>query len=505
MLKFIDNFLNSITMYRLVLYGLFILAGISLVFGFLGILPFTVFQLGSLLVTLILVCYVSNVLLAKIFGAITNNESYPITALILFFILAPIINLTDVYVSIVAGILAMASKYLLAIHKKHIFNPAAVAVFILGLFGFGNGIWWVGSAVLLPFVLLIGFLVVRKIRKFTLLFSFLMPALITICLFNITHNVAIEQSLVQSFLSWPLIFFGTIMLTEPETTPPTKKLYTMYGALTGIFFGLQFHIGFLFSSPEFALVAGNVFSFLVSPKQKLFLHLKQKVMLAPNIYEFIFSKDSRFNFIPGQYLEWTLPGENMDTRGNRRYFSIASSPGEDDLRIGVKIVSDKSSSFKKEMLEMNPQSTIVASQLSGDFTLPTDKNKRMVFIAGGIGITPFRSILKNLLDQNERREIIMFYTCVSPDEFVYKDVFKKAEEELGIKTVYVVTDASKKSNWNGEVGYLNREMIEKYVLNYKERSYYISGPNVMVESYRDLLLSIGIKRSNIITDYFSGY
>ena len=149
-------------MYRLVLYGLMVLSAIAILFGFLGVLPFSGLQLISLLLIVSTVCFLTNFVLAKVFKAITSNESYLITALILFFILAPITNVQDIYISIAAAILAMASKYIFAIHKKHIFNPAAIAVFILGLLGFGNAIWWVGSAVLLPFVLVIGLLVVRK-------------------------------------------------------------------------------------------------------------------------------------------------------------------------------------------------------------------------------------------------------------------------------------------------------------------------------------------------------
>lgn len=505
MVRLIDSFLNNITMYRLVLYGLILLSCVSILLGFLRILPYSGISYLITLLLLLITCYLSNTFFAKIYKATTNNESSAITALILFCIVAPVANNTDIYVTIAAGFIAIASKYLLAINKKHIFNPAGFSIFLLGLLGFGNAIWWIGSGVLLPFVLLIGLLIVRKIRRFYLLWAFLVTGVITIVFFNLGNNMSVLDSVQQVFFSWPLIFFGTIMLTEPLTTPPTRKLYVLYGGLVGVLFGLQFHIGPLFASPEFALFVGNIFSYIVSPKYKLFPKFVKKIELAPNIYEFQFTKNSNFTFIPGQYLEWTVPLVQSDTRGNRRYFTVASSPTEKDIKLGVKI-GEQSSAFKKWLSTMTEGSQIVASQLTGDFTLPKDINKKLVFIAGGIGVTPFRSMIQYLLDTKEKRDIVFFCACSHGDEFVYKDIFKTAEKEMGIKIIYVVTNKQNvPKNWDGEVGYLDKETVTKYVPDYKDRMYYLSGPNIMVESYKKILKAMGVSRKNIITDYFPGF
>src|SRR3989344_369850 len=137
LLSKMDLLLNSITMYRLVLYGLGVLSGITIIFGFLGILPFSGIQFTETLVVLSSICYISNKLFSRIFKADTNIESWFITALILFLVLAPIASTTDLIVTIVVGIVAMSSKYFLAFDKKHIFNTAAIAMFLAGLFGFG--------------------------------------------------------------------------------------------------------------------------------------------------------------------------------------------------------------------------------------------------------------------------------------------------------------------------------------------------------------------------------
>ncbi len=502
-MNFVDRFLNSITMYRLLLYGLLILSFISIAFGFLNLLPYSGWQFISLLFLLIVSCLVTQLILVFFFKAIMNVESFLITALILFFILSPIITTPDVYISLAAGAIAMASKFLLAISRKHIFNPVAIAVFLLGLFGYGNGIWWVGSQILLPFVIIVGFLVVRKIRRFQLLFTFLAASVTTIVLVNVNNGLTIQQSLSQSLFSWPVIFFGTIMLTEPLTTPPSHKLYLLYGLIVGVLFGSQFHFGPIFASPELSLVIGNIFSYLVSPKGKFLLQFQSQHEAASEVYEFSFSKPRGFNFTPGQYMEWTLPQSQTDGRGNRRYFTLASSPTEPDIKLGVKVPSGKPSSFKQILLAANGQ--ILAGQLSGDFLLPSDTKQKLVFIAGGIGVTPFRSMAKYLTDQQQTRDVVLFYVCSSADEFAYQDIFTAAQS-VGFKTVYVVShpeDAP--ANWSGEVGRLNQEMLSKHVPNLSSRIFYISGPNAMVEAYKQLLHSLRVPRSRIVTDYFPGF
>jgi ferredoxin-NADP reductase/Na+-transporting NADH:ubiquinone oxidoreductase subunit NqrB len=503
-LKYIDQFLNKITMYRLVVYSLGVLATIATGMAFFGILPFGGFSYVISLAILLLTCFVSQEIFARIFRATSNFESYAITALILFFVLSPVLNFHDLIVTTCVAIVAIASKFVLAVDKKHIFNPAALGAFLAGLFGFGNAIWWVGSAVLLPFVIIVGFLIVRKIRRFYLLGSFLVVAVLSTVIFNLQNGLTPDQSLYFVFASSPLIFFGTVMLTEPMTTPPMRKRYMTYAAFVGVLYGAQFHFGPIYASPELALVIGNIFAYILSPKKKLFLHLSNKVRLSPDIYEFVFKKSEAFPYLPGQYLEWTMPHHGVDSRGNRRYFTIASSPTESDIKIGIKI-AEKGSSFKKALLQINDKAEVIGAQLAGDFVLPRNADQKLVFIAGGIGITPFRSMIQYLLDTNEKRDIVLFYTASSDKDFVYKDIFDKAAKELGIKVVYVVTDKSIGPSWKGEKGRITPEMLKKYLPDSSMRTYYLSGPNSMVEGYKKLLRELGIPFTKIVTDYFPGF
>jgi NAD(P)H-flavin reductase len=101
--------------------------------------------------------------------------------------------------------------------------------------------------------------------------------------------------------------------------------------------------------------------------------------------------------------------------------------------------------------------------------------------------------------------LVLFYTSLKKEEFVYREIFQAAEK-YGVKTVYVITDPKNTPpNWPGKVGFLNREMLEQTVPDFKDRKFYLSGPNAMVDSYKKLLRSLGIKPHKIVTDYFPGY
>jgi len=138
--------------------------------------------------------------------------------------------------------------------------------------------------------------------------------------------------------------------------------------------------------------------------------------------------------------------------------------------------------------------------------LPEDEKIKLVFIAGGIGITPFRSMIKYLLDKNIKREIILFYMNKTLSEIIYKDIFDRAESQLGIKVVYILTDrANLPKDWKGETGKVDEETIRRTVSDYRERKFYLSGPHEMIQSFEKILDRMGVKRKMIKTDYFPGY
>ncbi len=503
-MKFIDDILNRITMYRLVLYYLSALIVAAFVFSFFGILPFDPTALAFSTVLIVAVCAVTNWVFARVFEAETNIESVYITALILTLIISPISasNHAGVGFLIFVSVWAMASKYLFAIGKKHIFNPAAVAVVLTAFLINQPATWWIGgNLALFPLVVGGGLLIVRKIRRFDLVLSFAAVAFATIIATSASSDylTAINQTLLHS----SFFFLAFVMLTEPLTTPPTAVLRVLYGAIVGFLIAPNIHIGTFYLTPEIALLVGNVFAYVVSPKGRYMLTLTAIEQVATDVYDFVFTPDRGFSFRPGQYLEWTLGHSHPDDRGNRRYFTIASAPTEKSVRLGVKFYSP-SSTFKRALAAMKVGSKISAAHLAGGFVLPKKNDTKLVFIAGGIGITPFRSMIHYLLDKREARPITIFYANKTQADVAYKDILDRAKTELGIKTIYSLS-AEKTIVPDMINSPITGDLIAREVPDYRERTFYISGPRAMVEAFKHTLIEMGISRFKIKSDFFPGF
>ncbi len=502
---FVDNFLNQITMYRLTFWCLIFLWVASLALSLLGILPYQPVDLAFCALLIFLFCYFSNQLLAYLFRAPSNVESVYITVFILALIISPAKPLSHFLFLAVASVGAMASKYLLAIRKKHIFNPAAFGVVAAAMVTGQYASWWIGNVWMAPLVAVVGFLIARKLQRWDLVLSFFAVSLALILGYSIWHGQQMAIIVKELVFDSPWMFFAFVMLTEPATTPPKKNLRIVYGALAGVLFAPFINILGVSFSPELALLACNIVSYIASPKQKLVLTLQEKRPIANRTFEFVFTPKKPLRFTPGQYLEWTLGHGSQDNRGMRRYFTIASSPTENQVRIGVKFYQ-KHSSYKKALQDLAPGQHIVAGQLAGDFTLPADKTKKLVFLAGGIGITPFRSMVKYLLDKNEKRDIIIFYANTTFSDIAYREVFAAAQEKLGIPTVHVLLDAAGlPADFPCRSGMIDKKMILKNVPDYQERMFYISGPKAMIDSFKASLKEMGVHQSHIKTDFFPGF
>lgn len=496
----LEKLLNKVTMYRLVLWGLRILFSISWILSIIGVLPYGVIRPLISISILIAVCFGANYLFAKIYKADTNSESSNITAIILYFIFQPPKNVNEAIYLSIAGFVAIASKYVITYKQRHIFNPAAFGAFAVGLPGLLQSRWWVGSREMFVFVLILSFLVTKKIRRLTFVVSFIITAsLISI----LRSDLALTQNVSNLLLSYPIIFFAGVMLTEPITMPARNYLQISYGVIIGLLFSSGLNVGSVYMNPEIALLIGNLIFFAIFRRIRQPLKLIEVNEIADTIFEYRFKPLVPINFYPGQYLEVTLPMKKMDQRGNRRTFTISSSPTEKDITFGIK-QEEQMSAFKESLLKLDKGSVISANNLAGDLLLPENLKTKLVFIAGGIGITPFRSMLKHMIDNNQHRNIYLFYAVNDPKQIAYKDVINEAKE-YGLKVIYVLNSENVSKNWSGETGYMTSHIIAKHVLDYKDRVFYVSGPDAMVQANKAIIKELGISNSNIKTDYFSGY
>ncbi len=505
-----DDFLDRITMYRLTLWLLAGLLGVAATLSIFGALPFVLSDLLISIAALVIVCVGVNALCSRLFSVPANPESAYITALILALLLspAPITRagaLANMGWYFLVGSTAMASKYLIAFRRSHIFNPAAFGVAIGGIASGRWASWWVGTPVLLLFVAAAGFLIVRKTRRADMVFSFLVAAFAAVAYGAFVSNGLPMQAVQALALRTALVFFATVMLTEPATAPAALPLRIAYGIAAGILFSPYFSIFGVSGLPEFALLASNAIFYFAAGKQRYRMTLVRAEQYAPDIFEFSFTADRLPAFAPGQYLEWTIGHEHSDARGVRRYFTIASAPEERDIKLCARF-PEHGSSFKQELRALAPGGILFAGQRAGDFVLPKDTAKKLAFCAGGIGITPFRSMVKHMLMAGEQRDAVLLYSNTRAADIVYQDVWDEAARKFGMKTVHTLTDTKAIPNdWRGRRGFIDANLITEEISDWRERIFYISGPHSFVISMERALEAMGVARAHIKTDFFPGY
>lgn len=497
---YINQSLSVLSMYNGLLFGLLGIWAAALVFTFIDLLSFSPLAMLVSLVVLVVSVGLSSWLIGALFGVRAHGPSSLITGLILALIFTPTLDPAGLLVLLLVGLIAGASKYILVYKNRHLFNPAAFAAVAISLTGLGAASWWVATPPLTLFVLAIVIISVYKTKNYAVVGTFLAIAVPLLLVYLALNGVGFTTSLML-LLSWPLLFFAGVMLTEPLTLPPRKwQLYTE-AAVVAVLFAIPIQIGAFETNPAVALLVGNLFAAIVAGRRAITLKFKERRALTPTTDELVFAPDSPVKFEAGQYMELNIPQRKQDLRGERRSFSVTSAPEAKEVTFGVKFY-EPSSSFKKELRKLKPGTLVRVSNLSGDFVLPKDQQKKLLFVAGGIGVTPFISHLKTLKKNDEDRDIVLLYAVSSPEELAYK-----AELEAAKVSVVVVSSEvpqSMPSNWRHySQSRITAELLQEAVTDTTERYAYVSGPPLFVQSVKKSLKSQGVRK--VTTDYFVGY
>ena len=229
----------------------------------------------------------------------------------------------------------------------------------------------------------------------------------------------------------------------------------------------------------------------------------------PNIISFLFQPETKLDFKQGQFIRYHISNPASDDRGENRFFSIASAPFEKHLQLTTKFTPEDGSTFKKDLLQLNIDDSIDAFGPSGSFTIE-DPHKNYIFIAGGIGITPFRSILMDLDQNHQLLNITLIYTNRTSELLFRRDLENLAKKHSEFKIYYLISEEeiaeqSIESNVKIIPGKINERVIRTLVPSLLTPVYYISGPEPMVMAFEDLLKQMGIPKEYIKRDYFPGY
>jgi ferredoxin-NADP reductase len=212
-----------------------------------------------------------------------------------------------------------------------------------------------------------------------------------------------------------------------------------------------------------------------------------------------------FEFLAGQYCAITVPDMGFhDDRGLQRTFSIASSPLEKDLLFAMKV---SESALKKTIAEMSPGDDVALEKPLGSLILPKETAVPLVFLAGGVGITPFRSMMRYATDAGTGHSITLFYSSQTPEETPFLEELQQIPgQNPQIVTIITMTRAREdRSRWSGLTTRVNADMIKEGCKSWETAAYYIAGPPGMTTALSQTLQGMNIPPERIKTELFAGY
>lgn len=236
---------------------------------------------------------------------------------------------------------------------------------------------------------------------------------------------------------------------------------------------------------------------------KLNIKLTNKVEIASATMAFHFEKPADLDFRAGQFCDLRLldPPET-DEEGDIRGFSLANAPYENEIVVATRM---RDTAFKRVLSSLPIGSEVEFDGPYGDFTMHKNEETPAVFVIGGIGVTPIRSIVAQATHDKTNHKMTLLHSSRTPSDLPYmQDFIQLADENENFTYVPVASDEAP-ADWPGESGRIDGELVKKYVDDLSKPIFYLSGPEGMVKAMRELLIEIGANEDNIRTEEFSGY
>lgn len=502
--------IGRVSMYRLVMFSLGLLALIAIVLSFAGQVGPQPLEIVASAVVLALACALTDLAAQSLLRMPRRLESSLITAAILLFVLRPTLEPIGLAGLVLAGVVASASKYLLAWRGRHIFNPAATGAAVLTIVSIwapdlGSSAWWVGSPWMAAPVLVLGVLLLVRTDKLPVVVTFWIVAT-TVAFVRTTVQfqaagfpVDVPAVLLQVAFSSPFLFLGAFMLSEPLTLPPRRAQQYVVAVVVGVLAGWPLAVGAITLGQERALLIGNLVAFLFCLRAAVRLRVERRRDLTPTVRELTFRAARPFSFSPGQYLELDVPHRRPDGRGTRREFSIASAP-EDLPEVRIAFKDGSQSSYKKALAAVEPGKTLAVTGVWGDFVLPARPTAPVLMVAAGIGVTPFVSQLRHLAATGQRRDAVLAYVVSGSDELAFRDDIVASGIPVVVFSPDEPVDLPAGWVWAGP-DRVDAEGLLRAVPDLAQRAAYVSGPPRLIAA---LAPALG-KAKSLTTDAFAGY
>jgi len=224
------------------------------------------------------------------------------------------------------------------------------------------------------------------------------------------------------------------------------------------------------------------------------LVFKERLARAGDVTRFVFTPQQPLTWQPGQYLHYDIAHEAADSRGTERWFTISSAPFEKDVWITTRLAKQHGSSFKNQLLSLQPGQTIEADEPEGDFVVE-DLSRNYIFVAGGIGITPFRSIISQLHHDGQDFTISLLYANRDATAIAFQDELEAISRQHKDFTI---------TYFNGDKR-IDEAVLREQGAKLEDPIYYVSGPEPMVEAFQATLEAMGVDEQHAKFDYFPGY
>lgn len=235
------------------------------------------------------------------------------------------------------------------------------------------------------------------------------------------------------------------------------------------------------------------------------VRLLERTEAAAGIWTYRLERPAGFRFRPGQWCFLNLPDLGIqDERGLRRHLSIASSPREEGLLFGTK---DSESAFKRTLRAMPLGGELTLEEPRGALALPEDAGRPVALLAGGIGITPFRALIRHALDEGTGHRLTLFYSNRTPEESLFLEELQGWAAAADTFTLVATMTRMQLSArpWDGPTGRLDPELIRSRLPGWADAEYLLAGPPVMVDAMSSVLTELGIDPARVRPENFAGY
>ena len=233
--------------------------------------------------------------------------------------------------------------------------------------------------------------------------------------------------------------------------------------------------------------------------------LEAREELADGTMAFHFARPAGFDFKAGQSVDVSLLVPPLEPNGKRRVFSLASAPFEDRLSVATRM--REGSSFKRALGALAPRARLRLKGPLGTMTLHEDRTRAAVFIAGGIGITPFVSMLRQAAHERHPGALRLLYSNRRPRDAAFLAELQALERQLSdFRLLATMTDvAGSAGGWSGAQGMIDEDLVGRFVADVRAPVYYVAGPPPMAHAMSGILRRMGVRDEDARSEEFYGY